>query len=280
MSESGKNRREKAAAARSQAQSAEKRRERTIRIVGAVTVVAVVVAIIGVAVVARNSSPSGSATANPTAAADPSAALPKGAFAATEELAFGVAPYGLKEGVPVLAIWEDFQCPACKAVEDANGAGIRALAESGAVQLVYRPTAFLDANLQNDSSTRAIAAFGCAVDAGKAADFHDVVYKNQPEKEGTGYTDEQLLQFGADAGITGADYDTYKACFEARTYLPWAANTTSAFYASKVPGTPYATLNGAPLESAILADAAKLQQAVADAAAGKLPAPAASPSAS
>ena len=279
MSESGKNRRQQAAAAHNDALAAQKRRERTIRIVGAVTVVAVVVAIIGVAVIARGSS-SGSTTANPTAAADPNAALPKGALAATDEHAFGVLAYGAKEGVPVLAIWEDFQCPACKAVEDANGAGIRALAESGAVQLVYRPTAFLDANLKNDSSSRAIAAFGCAVDAGKAPDFHDVVYKNQPQKEGEGYSDEQLLQFGADAGITGAAYDQYKACYEARTYLPWAANSTAAFYAAGVPGTPYATLNGAELSSEILADAAKLQQAVADAAAGKTPAPAASPSAS
>lgn len=278
MSENGKNRREKAAAARGQAMTAEKRRERTIRIVGAVTVVAVVVGIIGIAVVARNAD-SSSPVGNPTAAADPNAALPKGALAATDELAFGVLPYGAKEGVPVLALWEDFQCPACKALEDANGAGLRALAEAGTIQLVYRPTAFLDKNLKNDSSSRAIAAFGCAVDAGKAGDFHDVVYKNQPTEEGAGYSDEQLIQFGADAGITGADFDAYKACFEAKTYLGWAANSTQAMYDGQVPGTPYATLNGAELPAEIVADPAKLQEAIA-AATGAAPAPAASPSAS
>lgn len=277
MSENGKNRREKAAAARTQSESAEKRRERTIRIAGAVTVVVVVVAIIGIAVVARGSS-SNTASSDPTSAANPSAAAPAGALPAGDPLAFAVLPYGAKEGAPVLAIWEDFQCPACKSVEDANGAAIRQLGESGAVQLVWRPTAFLDANLKNDSSSRAIAAFGCAVDAGKSAEFHEVVFANQAEKEGTGYTDEQLVAFGSDAGISGAELDTYKTCFEARTYLPWAANSTSEFYGSAVPGTPYATLNGVEVPTEVLADPAKLQQAIADAAAGKTPAPA--PSAS
>lgn len=274
MSENGKNRREKAAAARTQAESAEKRRERTIRIVGAVTVVAVVVGIIGVAVIARGTS-SETATGDPTSAANPSAAVPAGALPATDPLAFGVLPYGAKEGVPVLAIWEDFQCPACKAVEEANGEGIRKLGESGAVQVVWRPTAFLDANLGNDSSSRAIAAFGCAVDAGKAADFHDVVFANQPEKEGEGYTDEQLLQFGTDIGITGADFTKYTSCYESRTYLPWAANSTTAFYGASVPGTPYATLNGVEVPTEVLADPAALEKAISDAAAGA--APAASP---
>ena len=56
MSEAGKNRRDRAAAAREEANAGERRRERMVRIIGAITVVVVVFGIIGVALVARNSS--------------------------------------------------------------------------------------------------------------------------------------------------------------------------------------------------------------------------------
>ena len=278
MSESGKNRREKAAAARNAANADERRRERMVRIIGAVTVLVVVAGIIGIAVVARNSSTENAAT---LPSADPNAAAPTGTLAADDAHAFGV-PYGTATAadVPVLAIWEDFQCPACKAVEQANGTGIESLAESGKVQLIWRPTTFLDRNLGNDASTRAAAAWGCAVDAGKAKEYHNVVFANQPEQEGTGYTDEQLLAFAGEAGITGADLETFTQCVADRTYFGWAANSTQVFYDSNVAGTPYATLNGVEVPTETLIDQAALEKLVADTAAGVAPAASPSPAAS
>lgn len=257
MSDSGKNRRDKAAAARAAAESDAKRRERMVRIVGGITVVVVVLAIIGVAVYAKSSS-SSSAAPSVSASADPSAAAPKDTLASDDTYAYGVA-YGTNPDAPTLAIWEDFQCPACKAVEDANGTGIEKLAEEGIVRLVWRPTTFLDNNLGNDSSVRATAAWGCAIDAGKAKEFHNVVYANQPEQEGTGYTDDQLVSFGEQAGITGADFDTFKQCVADGTYLSWAANSTSIFYSSGVSGTPTATLDGKDVPTATLVDEAALR---------------------
>lgn len=279
MSEAGKKRREKAAAASAAAQSSEKRREQLVRIIGAVVVVVVVVGIIAVAVVAKNSSTS-TPSAGETGTADPNAPLPQSVLPTDDEYAYGV-PYGTASAdAPVLAIWEDFQCPACDAVEKANGDGIVQLAEEGKVQLIWRPTTFLDANLGNDSSARATAAWGCAIDAGKVREYHQTVFANQPETEGDGYTDEALISFAEQAGITGADLDTFKTCFTDRTYLPWAANGTSVFYDTGVSGTPTATLNGQPLDTAILIDQDALTQAVEAAAAGGAASPAASPSAS
>ena len=127
MSEAAKNRRDRAAAARDEAHAGERRRERTVRIVGAVTVLIVVVGIIGIAVVARNSQSSDAVTASATV--DPNAALPAGVLPTDDAHAYGV-PYGTAASdAPVLEIWEDFQCPACGAVEQANGDGIAALAE-------------------------------------------------------------------------------------------------------------------------------------------------------
>lgn len=259
MSDTGRNRRDKAAAARAAAESAEKRRERTIRIAGAATVVVVVVGIIGVAVFARSADPAASGPADPVAAADPAAAVPAGVLPAEDEYAFGVV-YG-DAAAPTLAIWEDFQCPACGSVEQANGAGIAKLAEDGKVRVVWRPTAFLDRNIGNDASSRAIAAWGCAIDQGKVREFHDTVYANQPQTEGTGYSREQLVGFAESVGV--ADLPAFEQCVDDGRYLAWAANSTQRFYDDGVAGTPFATLDGVEVPTETLADAAALEQFVA-----------------
>lgn len=278
MSNQGNNRRARAAAASATAMSAEKRRERTMRIVGAATVVVVVLAIIiGAVVVKRSSADSGAAGAA-SATADPNAKIPQGVLASGDTYEFGV-PYGSGgANVPVLEIWEDFQCPSCDAVEKANGAGIEALATQGKIRLIWRPTTFLDTNLKNDSSSRAVAAWGCAIDAGKAAEYHNTVYANQP-KEGVGYSDADLLGFAKAVGITGPALDTFTACYNDRTYLTWGANSAQVFYDKNIPGTPAGFLDGTEVAAKDLADPAALT-ALVEAAAAKKAGGAASPAAS
>jgi protein-disulfide isomerase len=263
MSQNAKSRRERAAEVRGAAQSAEKRRERIVRIVGGATVVVAMVAIVGVAVYA--SSNSDSTSANSLAGIvdpDPSAPVPANVFGAESEIPFGV-PYGTATAdTPVLELWEDFQCPACGALEAANGTGIAQLAEEGKVQLVYRPTAFLDANLGNDSSHRAIAAWGCAIDEGILKEFHGQVYANQPTEEGTGWSDDDLIAFGANAGLSETALVSFTQCVNDGKYLPWAANSTEQFSINQIPGTPSGNLNGEVVGNDILADQVKLTELI------------------
>ena len=270
MSESGSKRRDRAAAAREAAQSEERRRERLVRIIGAV----VVVGIIAVAVVAR-----GNSSSVPTAEVDPGAALPAGVLAADSPQAFGV-PYGTaSETAPVLEIWEDFQCPACGSVEQANGAGIAALAEEGEVRLIWRPATFLDRVNEGrdaavrDSSSRATAAWGCAIDAGKTREFHDALYANQPAGEGDGWTDEQFTAVAEQAGIAGADLEAFQACVADGTYRGWANNSGVTFSSSGADGTPYALLDGVPVPTPTLADDALLREFIASGGAAEGAAP-------
>lgn len=265
MSGASNSRREKAAAARNQAQAGEKRRERTVRIVGAITVLVVVVGIVVGAVLVKQSEQA----ANEVVVTEPdaNAPLPAGVLGASDTHSFGV-PFGTASAdAPVLEVWEDFQCPACGALEEVNGAGIADLAEAGTIQLIWRPTAFLDPNLGNDSSNRAIAAWGCAIDAGKTREFHEVVFANQPAEEGTGYTNEQLLSWGSEVGLTGPELDTFTQCVTDGTYRAWAANSTQAFYDNGIQGTPFVVLNGSVLENAVAADPAALEKAISEAAA-------------
>lgn len=264
MAAGSKDRRERAAAARAAAQAGEKRRERTVRIIGALAVVAVVAGIIGVAVYARNTE--GSVTGVEVVEPDPSAAVPEGVLGADSEWAFGV-PYGTGgDNVPVLEVWEDFQCPACAALEEANGAGIAELAETGVARLIWRPTAFLDRNLGNDASNRAIGAWGCAIDQGFAREFHDAVYANQPEIEGDGWPNEDLVALGEQVGIAGEQLDAFTQCVNNGDYRVWAANATQAFDQESIPGTPFARINGVEIDNATLADKAALLAALTAAA--------------
>lgn len=264
--ESSSKRRDKAAQARNAQQAAEKRRERTVRIIGAVVVVAVVVAIIGIAVFAKSSSNS-SADATATASAPgESAALPTGVYAAGTEYMYGWPAQPVKDGIPTLQLWEDFQCPACGQLEKANGAGIEQLAKDGKINLIYRPTTFLDGNLKNDSSKRATAAWGCAIEAGKGLEYHNALYANQPANEGDGYTDEQLQSLAATAGVS--DTAAFSKCYTDRKYLGWALNSTQVFTEGNFQGTPTGVLNGNEIDIKTLADQAALEKAIADAAAG------------
>lgn len=276
--ESGSRRREKAAQARSEQQSAEKRRERTVRIIGVVVVVLVVVGIIGVAVGLKKSDSSSSSSTSTASAPGESAALPTGVYASGTEYMYGWPAQPVKDGVPTLQLWEDFQCPACGQLEKANGSGIEQLAKDGKINLIYRPTTFLDNNLKNDSSKRATAAFGCAIDAGKGLEYHNYLYANQPLNEGDGWTDEQLATFASSVGISGDALTTWNKCYTDRKFLGWALNSTQVFTEGNFQGTPTGILNGNEIDIKTMADQAALEKAIADAAAGGSASP--SPSAS
>ena len=148
-------------------------------------------------------------------------------------------------------------------MEKANGAGIQELASTGKVQLIWRPTTFLDTNLNNDASLRATAAWGCAIDQGKTVEYHNTVYANPPANEGDGFTNIALIDFASQSGIEGAGLDKFTKCMNAQTYTGWAANSTAAFYKSGAQGTPYALLNGTVVPNDVLADKDKLTALVA-----------------
>lgn len=226
--ESKRDVRERLAQERAEQAAAQQRKERMIR-VGLVALVFLIVAGVGLGVYLSNRPKT-----------DTAAAVPKGVTPPGGGVVVGT---GTK---PVMDVWEDFQCPACKAMEDALGSYIEGLGTSGKVKLIYHPLSFLDQNLNNDSSLRAANASGCAQDQGRFRPFHDQVYKNQPAKEGTGYTDAQLIQFGKDAGV--ADMTTFTQCVENHTYYGWVNNVQLSGNTAQVTSTPTFMVDGKKLD--------------------------------
>ena len=251
----GTSTKEKAAAARAEAVKAEKARQRRTSILIGLGLLVLIGLIIGAVVYNNSQTPAPTASIT-LPAPDPAAALPKSVLPSTDATAYGV-PYGTASAnVSTVQVWEDFQCPFCAQFEATQAPALQKLAADGKVFLVYRPTIFLDSRYpqSNQSSARATRAWGCAIDGGVGEKYHTTVFANQPppEKEGTGYTDAQLLQFGKDAGLEGATYDTFASCVTNNTYLGWVSNSQQAFKDNAIPGTPTVLLDGKELPASVV----------------------------
>jgi protein-disulfide isomerase len=252
--------REAAAAARAQAKAQTQKRERTIQLIGGLAVLVVVAVLVVIAITKKP----------PTTSIG---ALPTGVTKDTLGVQVGTAwSASNASSIPKLQIWEDFQCPACKNLEDANGANILSLANSGKVRLEWRPTIFLDTNLQGqnsaagnpNSSALATMAFGCAVDAGKAEQFHTTLFAHQPQ-EGNGYSASDLTKYAGMSGINGKAMDTFNNCLSSKKYNGWVQNSFKAFNDAGVTSTPTGVLNGKTLDPKILYTPAELTKAIASA---------------
>ncbi len=142
------------------------------------------------------------------------------------------APGTPAAGAPLVELYEDFQCPHCKDFEDSVGPAISQIVADGSAEITYRPVAFL-----GDDSVRAQAAAGCAADAGEFVAYHHVLFAHQ----GDGFSVDQLVAFGAEAGLTGS---AFEACVRDQTYESWATASTQAFTRRGVGGTPAVYIDG------------------------------------
>jgi protein-disulfide isomerase len=219
----------------------EKRQEIMWR-VGVTVVTFVIVGVlitVGVAAGKRKNPPPGPAPT--TVAGD--IALPKGVNGETFAVETGAMWGAGKPNVPVMTLWEDFQCPACQKFNTALGNVVTTLSDND-VKLERNVTSFLDDNFpeSNGSSARAGNAYGCALDQNKGEEFFRVIYANQPTREGTGYTNDTLKTFGQLAGVK--NLTEYDKCVDTEKYKDWVTNSQVLFLKSNIPGTPSVLING------------------------------------
>ena len=218
--------------------AAQKQRESVVRWIGVGAIAALVVGVIVIGFVGTggNDKPSNTTKDQLTLGGYPTNGF--------SESNLSWSPNPDSKAASTLVIWEDFQCPACRQFEYLNGTSVEKLAADDVVKVEYRMTAFLDNNFPESdySSHRAINAFGCAVDAGVGQKFHDLIYINQPEKEGTGFTDETLVNFAKSAGEK--DLGAFSNCVYGRSFMKWGSDSTQMFFDEGIPGTPHVLLDG------------------------------------
>lgn len=218
-------------AAEAAARAHAERRRRSL-IGGAVAVVVVVIAVvIGIVVQTQRSSTSATARV-PAHTADGG----------------NVVVVGKATAPVTVDLYEDLQCPNCKAFEDTTGQTLAQLVAAGTVQAHYHPMAFLDNATNNRYSTRALNAAAAVVDAagGDAFQkFHDLLYANQPPETGSGLSDAQLIAYAHQVGATGANVD---AEIKDLTFGDWVKKVTDQASKDGVNQTPTVLVKGKALK--------------------------------
>jgi protein-disulfide isomerase len=154
-----------------------------------------------------------------------------------------------KTGVdrPVLEIYEDFQCPSCKAFEKLNGGTVKELAAAGHVKVIYRPFQLFQQEPLKSNSARAANAALCAP-ADRWISYHDLIYQHQPSEGKTGFSDGDLVSWAEQVGIGAPAFVT---CVKGHQKFTQVAQMTKyALQVAKVTSTPTLKLDGKVLGTA------------------------------
>ncbi len=188
-----------------------------------------------------------------------SGTLPKGVDA--NDFSYTINPDA--QTSDVLTIWEDPQCPACASFEYYFGPSIKKFAEDGIVKVKYQAAGFLDQDPDTNPngftghhSYRAINAWGCAIERGFGAEYHEALFTRsfallqglitgrENYQEGDGFTDEDLVDFAGVAGYDESKLAEFGQCVYTPEHLTWARQSTLKFHEDQIPGTPNVLLNG------------------------------------
>ncbi|MFD6420317.1 DsbA family protein [Streptomyces sp. NPDC060194] len=249
---------------------AREKRKRTLVVAGAVVGV---VALAGVvALVAQQSGGDSGDAAGPVVA-------PAGAVGEQSTL----IRVGAQDAPSTLTVWEDFRCPACKAFEDGFRDAVHDLEQSGQLKVEYNFATLIDGNMGGSGSLRAANAAACAEDAGKFREYHDVLFRNQPQETDDAFAkNDRLLELAGD--VQGLDTPAFEKCVNDGTYDNWVKKSNGVFQDARLQGTPTVQLNGEsvfPMKGQEQISVANLKKWVAEANKGKEPGTvSASPSAS
>lgn len=144
-------------------------------------------------------------------------------------------------GVPVLDIYEDFQCPICQQFESLNGKYINSLVTDKKAVVKFHVLSFI-----GTESVRAANAAACANDEGKFIDMHLGLYANQPATENSGtWTNDQIISIAKAQGISGS---TFEKCVKDMKYEGWVSKVAAAGSKAGVNSTPTVFVNGKEID--------------------------------
>ncbi len=121
----------------------------------------------------------------------------------------GVVVAGEDSADVTVDVYEDFLCPACGSFEARDATKIEQALEDGSIRVRYHVLNLLDQQSNPPGySLDAAASALCAADAGEFPTFHASLFADQPREGGRGYSIDQLVQLGRDAGITDAAFES------------------------------------------------------------------------
>ncbi|WP_190126027.1 DsbA family protein [Streptomyces inusitatus] len=243
-------------------EKAREKRRRTLIVSAAVVAVLGLAAVVGVIAATAGSGKDGGSQAGPLLA--PSGVEGK------DQLSF---PAGASDAPSTLTVWEDFRCPVCAQFENVMRDSIQELEKSGQLKVEYNLATIIDGNMGGTGSLRAANAAACAQDAGKFSEYHDVLFRNQPQEADDAFgKNSRLIELAGK--VEGLDTPAFRSCVQDGAHDSWVAKSNKAFAEGGFRGTPTVLLNGEsifPDKAGLQISAANLEKWVAEANKGKRP---------
>jgi protein-disulfide isomerase/uncharacterized membrane protein YphA (DoxX/SURF4 family) len=248
---------------------AEKQKEaryRALWLNGSLVVLLALIALIGVGVQSNRAKISGSL------------------FAKNASVGRGVV-FG-KAAAATVDIYEDFQCPNCRNLEQAIGTELEADVRANRAQARFHSIAILDSSSNNNYSSRAANAALCASDISvdTFVKLHSYLFgpNIQPAEGAGGRSDADLEAYGQKIGLTGADLTNYDRCVAQNTHKALVEAMTEDASKKGIISTPTVLVNGHQIDNSLPAYQAAVAAALKNGPApnpSKTPTPKPSPSA-
>jgi protein-disulfide isomerase len=152
-----------------------------------------------------------------------------------------------------IRIYLDYQCPGCKAFEEANHAQLSKWVEDGAATVEFHPIALFDRHsLGTKFSTRAANAAACVANYSPDSffAFNALMFANQPAEGTEGMTDDQIIVLAKRADVISAGL--IETCVKDQNYKTWVNAATARAVAGPIPNssvdrvasTPTVIVNG------------------------------------
>lgn len=150
---------------------------------------------------------------------------------------------------PVVDVYEDFRCPACKSFELATGETITQLAEDGEIRLRVHLKTVIDTLTGGESSAEAGASAVCAADQGKWTEYHAALFAIQPESETKeGFPEGSFRAAAKQAGLSGNELTAWQDCSDAGTYVDYVRGVDDATVEDGISGTPVIAVEDTKLD--------------------------------
>jgi protein-disulfide isomerase len=246
MSESREAARERARELRVQARKRDRRRRFGIiaGIVGGVIVAGLIVTI----VLVTSARP---ATRGPQNMQSDGLKIGEGFLAVrTPALGIGEAPVASAPNpsdVVDIQIYYDYLCPNCGEFQERNGEQLREWIENNAATVEYHPIAvFTPKSAGTQYSLRAANAVACVAELSPDTFFayHEALFADQPEENTPGFTDDELLDIAADAGVERLG--NLEKCIDTQRFRAWVTEATQRALAGPIAGTEVASIASTP----------------------------------
>jgi len=145
-------------------------------------------------------------------------------------------------------LYEDPRCPVCQEFEvTGGGPALRTLTQRREVKTEYTFASFLDEKVGGGGSKRAVNALRAALEAGKFAEYHALLYRHQPAEAVDGYTNALLLKLaGKVPGLRGPAFDSAVKTMKYREFVDRSERAFDRADADAPGGlgTPTAVVNG------------------------------------